>query len=150
MKPMNKNTKNSCINDFDPSALDEVTAVKQILKSIAKIKESETINIMDSLGRVSSKNIKSSIDIPSFRNSAMDGYALLSADLSVTSSRSFQVIGTAFAGKPFSGRCQKNQCVRIMTGAMLPQDTDTIVIQEDVNVLDAEHVEVTEEGQHHD
>ena len=58
MKPMNKNTKNSCINDFDPSALDEVTAVKQILKSIAKIKESETINIMDSLGRVSSKNIK--------------------------------------------------------------------------------------------
>jgi len=55
MKPMNKNTKNSCINDFDPSALDEVTAVKQILKSIAKIKESETINIMDSLGRVSSK-----------------------------------------------------------------------------------------------
>ena len=75
MKPMNKNTKNSCINDFDPSALDEVTAVKEILKSIAKIKKSETINIMDSLGRVSSKNIKSSINIPSFRNSAMDGFA---------------------------------------------------------------------------
>ena len=49
---------------------------KQILKSIKVVKKIETINIMDSLGRIASKNIKSSINIPSFRNSAMDGYAL--------------------------------------------------------------------------
>ena len=73
---MHKDIKNSCVNDFDPSALDEITAIKQILKSIKTIKRIETINIMDSLGRIASKNIKSSINIPSFRNSAMDGYAL--------------------------------------------------------------------------
>jgi len=61
---MHKNIKNSCVNDFDPSALDEITAIKQILKSITTIKKTETINIMDSLERVASKNIKSSINIP--------------------------------------------------------------------------------------
>ena len=51
---MHKNIKNSCINDFDPSALDEITAVKQILKSIITIKKNENINIMGALGRVAS------------------------------------------------------------------------------------------------
>ena len=81
---MRKNIKNSCINDFDPSALDEITAVKQILKSIITIKKNENINIMGALGRVASKNIKSSIHIPSFRNSAMDGYAINIKSLSPT------------------------------------------------------------------
>ena len=135
MKPMNKNTKNSCINDFDPSALDEVTAVKQILKSIAKIKESETINIMDSLGRVSSKNIKSSIDIPSFRNSAMDGYAVNIKNLEKNEYTLVEQ-GISLAGQPYIKKLKNQGTVRVMTGAVIPDNSDAVIMKEMTDLKD--------------
>ncbi|MBT5644017.1 MAG: molybdopterin molybdotransferase MoeA [Gammaproteobacteria bacterium] len=132
---MNKNTKNSCINDFDPSALDEVTAVKQILKSIAKIKESETINIMDSLGRVSSKNIKSSIDIPSFRNSAMDGYAVNIKNLEKNEYTLVEQ-GISLAGQPYIKKLKNQGTVRVMTGAVIPDNSDAVIMKEMTDLKD--------------
>ena len=129
MKPMNKSTKNSCINDFDPSALDEVTAVKEILKSIAKIKKSETINIMDSLGRVSSKNIKSSINIPSFRNSAMDGFAINVKNLG-KNKYVLREQGISLAGQPYSKKLKDGETVRVMTGAVIPDNSDAVIMKE--------------------
>ena len=132
---MNKNTKNSCINDFDPSALDEATAVKQILKSIAKIKESETINIMDSLGRVSSKNIKSSIDIPSFRNSAMDGYAVNIKNLEKNEYTLVEQ-GISLAGQPYIKKLKNQGTVRVMTGAVIPDNSDAVIMKEMTDLKD--------------
>ena len=129
MKPMNKNTKNSCINDFDPSALDEVTAMKEILKSIAKIKKSESINIMDSLGRVSSKNIKSSINIPSFRNSAMDGFAVNIKNLG-KNKYVLREQGISLAGQPYSKKLKDGETVRVMTGAVIPDNSDAVIMKE--------------------
>ena len=126
---MNKNTKNSCINDFDPSALDEVTAMKEILKSIAKIKKSESINIMDSLGRVSSKNIKSSINIPSFRNSAMDGFAVNIKNLG-KNKYVLREQGISLAGQPYSKKLKDGETVRVMTGAVIPDNSDAVIMKE--------------------
>ena len=133
MKPMNKSTKNSCINDFDPSALDEVTAVKEILKSIAKIKKSETINIMDSLGRVSSKNIKSSINIPSFRNSAMDGYAINIRNLE-KNKYVLKEQGISLAGQPYNKKLKNGETIRVMTGAVIPDNCDAVIMKEMTNL----------------
>ena len=133
MKPMHKNTKNSCINDFDPSALDEITAVKQILKSIITIKKSENINIMGALGRVASKNIKSSIHIPSFRNSAMDGYAINIKNLE-KNKYSLKEQGVSLAGQPYDKRLKDGETIRVMTGAVIPDNANAIIMKEMVEV----------------
>ncbi len=133
MKPMHKNTKNSCINDFDPSALDEITAVKQILKSIITIKKNENINIMGALGRVASKNIKSSIHIPSFRNSAMDGYAINIKNLE-KNKYSLKEQGVSLAGQPYDKRLKDGETIRVMTGAVIPDNANAIIMKEMVEV----------------
>ena len=61
----------------------------------------------------------------------MDGYAIRSSDLpSDDSTATLTVIGTAWAGRPYRGKAQQNQCVRIMTGAKIPEGTDTVIMQE--------------------
>ena len=132
---MHKNIKNSCINDFDPSALDEITAVKQILKSIKVIKKIEIINIMDSLGRIASKNIKSSINIPSFRNSAMDGYALNIKNLE-KNKYNLKEQGISLAGKAYDKKLKNKETIRVMTGAVIPNNADAVIMKEMVDVKD--------------
>ncbi len=58
----------NCINEFDSSALDEVTALKKIIRTIKSIKKIENISIKDSYNRVLAENIKAKINIPSFNN----------------------------------------------------------------------------------
>ena len=130
---MHKNIKNSCVNDFDPSALDEITAVKQILKSIKTIKKIETINIMDSLGRIASKNIKSSINIPSFRNSAMDGYALNIKNLE-KNKYSLKEQGISLAGQAYDKKLKDKETIRVMTGAVIPNNADAVIMKEMVDI----------------
>lgn len=130
---MNKNIKNSCINDFDPSAIDEVTAISEILKSITTKKQNETINIMDSLGRVAAKNIKSSINIPSFRNSAMDGYAVNIKNLK-KNKYILREQGISLAGEPYSKKLKDRETIRVMTGAVIPDNADAIIMKEMVAV----------------
>jgi molybdopterin molybdotransferase len=60
----------------------------------------------------------------------MDGYALRGADLSASQAVSLTLAGTAFAGKPHSGRVGPGQCIRVMTGAVMPEGADTVVVQE--------------------
>jgi molybdopterin molybdotransferase len=60
----------------------------------------------------------------------MDGYAVRFADLDVTGETALSLVGTAFAGRTFAGSLGPEQCVRIMTGGVIPQGADTVVIQE--------------------
>ena len=62
----------------------------------------------------------------------MDGYALSGEGLPTSESRTYQVVGASFAGKPFKGEVFAGQCVRIMTGAVMPSGCDTVVTQERV------------------
>jgi molybdopterin molybdotransferase len=70
------------------------------------------------------------MDVPNHTNSAMDGYAFNSKALDNKGLAQFEIIGSAYAGKPYHGSVQANQAVKIMTGAIMPDGADTVVMQE--------------------
>jgi molybdopterin molybdotransferase len=76
------------------------------------------------------------INLPSDRNSAMDGYALASSEIKSEQPFSLKLIGTSWAGCPFTGKLHSGGCVRIFTGAVLPEEADSVVMQEQVSVTD--------------
>lgn len=96
----------------------------------------EKIAIRSSLGRYITEDIHSTINVPSHTNSAMDGYAIKGKDLSSQGDIKLNIIGTAFAGKPYTNQVTTGKCVRIMTGGMMPSGTDTVIMQEDVELTD--------------
>ena len=122
----------SCMDDFDPASLDADHAIQLILNTIDTVSECEILPIRDSLGRIVAEEVKSTVNVPGHTNSAMDGYAIRSDDIPEDGVNTLSVIGTSWAGDPYDGAVNKNECVRIMTGAAMPRDTDTVVMQERV------------------
>jgi molybdopterin molybdotransferase len=109
-------------------------ALDRIRQAIQPIEQSETVPLNKALGRILAEPIYSPINMPFDRNSAMDGYAFASADKPTQGAFDLECIGISWAGKPFQGLLQKGQCVRIFTGAVLPPETDSVVMQEKVQV----------------
>lgn len=122
----------SCMDDYDPSSLSVEEATRHIHTGLRPIKGFEKIALRSAIGRVLAEDVRSPLDVPSHTNSAMDGYAINSADLPKDSAAELTVLGTSWAGKPFSGSVSPGQCVRIMTGGALPEGTDTVIAQERV------------------
>ena len=116
----------SCLDGYDPDALRVDKAREAILACLSPIGDVEPVPIQKALGRVLAEDIVPRINVPAHDNSAMDGYAVRFSDLE----RPLKEIGTALAGKPFHGKLGAGECVRIMTGAVMPQGADTVVIQE--------------------
>ena len=85
------------------------------------------------------EDIRSHINVPTGTNSAMDGYAVNSGDIPSSGNVELHVSGTAWAGKPYDGKLTAGSCVRIMTGAIMPDGADTVIIQEDVQVTGLRH-----------
>jgi len=120
----------SCVSGYDPDAL-PVAKANEVIRSFVKpVSGVEKLPVRAALGRVLAKNIVSPIDVPSNDNSAMDGYAVRGADLSASAPVTLTEIGAALAGRTFRGAVGPGQCVRVMTGAVMPQGTDTVIIQE--------------------
>ncbi|MDX1407532.1 MAG: molybdenum cofactor synthesis domain-containing protein, partial [Saprospiraceae bacterium] len=107
-----------------------------IRQTVGPVTGQERVAIRASLGRVLAQDVRSLINVPSHTNSAMAGYALAGDALPNDGTRSFQIVGTAWAGRPYTGNVAPEQCVRIMTGAAMPDGTDTVVIQEHVDADD--------------
>ncbi len=128
-------TPASCADQRDTQALRFDDARQRILSAVRAVSACELVPLRDALGRTLADDLCSPIDVPSHTNAAMDGYALAGADLPPEGSRELAVIGTAWAGRPFAGAAQAGQCVRIMTGAKMPDGTDTVVMQERVERL---------------
>lgn len=130
--------KDSCFDDHDVSALPPTIVLEKILSTTLPLSDSETekLPLLKSLDRILSEDIFSNINVPQYKNAAMDGYALNSADLPETGTQILTVIGNSFAGHPFLGQSGKNECVRIMTGAVLPDNTDTVIPFERLETLD--------------
>ncbi|MBM2813221.1 MAG: molybdenum cofactor synthesis domain protein, partial [Chloroflexi bacterium] len=124
----------SCMSDYDPDALPVARANEFIRSFVAPITGSETLPVREALGRVLAADIVSPINVPAHDNSAMDGYAVRSQDLPPGKQTALNEIGVALAGKEFKDEVAPGQCVRIMTGAVMPRGTDTVVIQEAVKV----------------
>jgi len=117
----------SCLDGYDPDALRVDKARAAILSCLAPVADTEKISIRNALGRVLAEDIVPQINVPAHDNSAMDGYAVRFSDLE---RQPLKEIGTALAGRPFAGRLGAGECVRIMTGAVMPEGADTVVIQE--------------------
>lgn len=122
-------TNPSCMDDYDPNSMPVEKARQFIRQFLEPVTTTEKVNLHTSLGRILAADILSPANVPNYNNSAMDGYALSSSDLAATE---LKVIGTAFAGKAFNWTVHAGECVRIMTGAVMPQGTDTVVIQEKI------------------
>jgi molybdopterin molybdotransferase len=125
----------SCADPGDTASLSVKQAREAIHAAIEPIEDQEQVPIRAALGRVLATACVSPIDVPGHTNSAMDGYALAGHDLPADGVREYRVITTVMAGQAFGEPCQAGQCVRIMTGAPMPPGTDTVVMQEQVELL---------------
>ncbi|WP_375055044.1 gephyrin-like molybdotransferase Glp [Zobellella sp. DQSA1] len=105
-----------------------IDAKTDMLNRLEATRSTELIPVEQALNCILADPISSPIDVPSFANSAMDGYALRAED--ITEGVGLQLIGTSLAGHPFSGRLGPGECIRIMTGAALPLGADSVVMQE--------------------
>lgn len=114
-----------------PQSLEDARA--RMLAQLEPVATLERVAVRDALDRVLGTDVVSNVAVPAHTNSAMDGYAVRSADLPAEGERDLRVIGQSFAGHPFAGTVDAGECVRIMTGAVMPRGTDTVVIQEDTH-----------------
>ncbi len=121
----------SCQDPYDNS-ISADDAHQVIRRMVGAVPDTETIPLREALGRVVATDMISPMDVPPHRNSAMDGYAVR-ADEILGSDIALRLCGTAFAGHPFDGSVPPGSCVRIMTGAPMPEQLDTVVIQERVS-----------------
>ncbi len=125
----------SCTSDYDPDALPVAKANEVIRSFVNPVSGVEKLRVRAALGRVLAKDIVSPINVPSHDNSAMDGYAVRNDDLRAGELVvTLTEIGTALAGREFTGEVKRGECVRVMTGAVMPRNTDTVIIQEAVDV----------------
>jgi len=120
----------SCADGYDPESLSVAQARKLILDLLEPVAGMERIFVRSTLGRVLAEDVLSTVNVPGHDNSAMDGYAVRFADLAAEGDTVLRLAGTAFAGRTFAGRVETGQCVRIMTGGVIPEGADTVVIQE--------------------
>jgi molybdopterin molybdotransferase len=123
-------TDPSCMDDYDPNAMSVAQARQFIKQFLNPVVETETLPVMQSLGRVLAADIISPSNVPNHNNSAMDGFAFKFSD----NLKSLKVIGTAFAGRAFEGVVNAGECVKIMTGAVIPAGADTVVMQERIAI----------------
>jgi molybdopterin molybdotransferase len=119
------------LQGFDPQALSVDKAqefIQHLVQALPAI-ASEELPLMQALGRIVAEDIISPINVPAHDNSAMDGFAFDGKQLG-TAQLQLRVVGTALAGKAWQGNVKSGECVKIMTGAVMPEGLDTVIAQE--------------------
>jgi molybdopterin molybdotransferase len=129
------------LQGYDPNALPADKVGEFLAALVQPVLGTERVGLFAALGRVLADDVVSPISVPAHDNSAMDGFAFRGADLQATGVTHFKVIGTALAGKAWQGSVRSGECVKIMTGAIMPEGLDTVVPQELCTVL-AEAIEI--------
>jgi molybdopterin molybdotransferase len=120
----------SCADEYDPNSMPVERARALIRDYLDPVTTVERVHIRQALGRTLAADVVSPIDVPGHDNSAMDGWAVRFADLSPGAPTTLARIGESFAGRPCESRVGSGQAVRIFTGAVMPEGTDTVVMQE--------------------
>lgn len=113
-----------------PGLLPVAQAINLMRDATTPITTPEKVSVTDALDRILSEPIYSALNVPGHDNSAMDGYALRHKD--IHAEIPLKIIGQSLAGHPFKGAVNQSECVRIMTGAVIPEGADTVVMQENV------------------
>jgi molybdopterin molybdotransferase len=127
------------VSGYDPQALPVAQAQEFIARLVPRIDAIEMLPLRSALGRVLARDLLSPFNVPAHDNSAMDGYALRGSDLAADAPTRLVPAGAGLAGQPFAGSVAAGQCLRITTGAVMPEGLDTVVPQEFVK-LDGETV----------
>jgi len=133
------------MDDYDPASLPADQARALILDSVQPVTGWTRVPLRTALDRVLAEDVRSPIDVPGHTNSAMDGYALRGAELPHDGNARFRIVGTAWAGRPLQRPVATGECARIMTGAAMPEGTDTVLMQEHVEAADDQ---ITVDGRH--
>lgn len=120
----------SCVAGYDPNALAVEQAQDFIARFVPVVGAVEQLALRSALGRVLAADVISQIDVPAADNSAMDGFALRGSELKADGPTVLRVAGTGLAGQRYEGTPAAGDCVRIMTGAVMPTGFDTVVPQE--------------------
>lgn len=109
-------------------------AKQTILKLGQKLilQQTEVVSLEEATDKVLAESIISPMNVPSFNQSAMDGYAFRLADIDLTQENQFKVQGSIFAGDQSLHSWQPKTALRVMTGAPLPQEADLVIIQEHI------------------
>jgi molybdopterin molybdotransferase len=118
------------LQGYDPQALSAQDVLKFLTQLVNTVAETEEVEIFQSLGRIVADDVISPIDVPPHDNSAMDGFAFKGQQLSSAENITLKVVGTALAGKAWQGQVKPGECVKIMTGAIMPDGLDTVIPQE--------------------
>jgi molybdopterin molybdotransferase len=126
----------AALEGYDPQALSvpHVLAFLDAMITPLDAQDDQDLPIAQALGRVLACDAISPVDVPAHDNSAMDGFAFAGAELSPDRPLSMRVVGTALAGAAWQGTVGSGECVRIMTGAVMPGGLDTVAPQELVSI----------------
>jgi len=132
----------AALQGYDSQAL-SVSQVNAFLAELVQplsADDSQDVFLFDALGRVLAQDVVSPISVPAHNNSAMDGFAFDASQLQADQPLTLRVVGTALAGKAWQGKVNAGECLKIMTGAILPDGLDTVVPQEFCQVVNAHDV----------
>jgi molybdopterin molybdotransferase len=130
------------LQGYDPQALPAASVNAFLERLVEPVPQVETVSVLDALGRVLAQDLVSPISVPPHDNSAMDGYAFDGAQLRPGAPLALRVAGTALAGAAWQGTVAAGECVKIMTGAIMPAGLDTVVPQEFTRALDDGRIEI--------
>jgi len=129
------------LQGYDPQAISAERVNDFLARLVEPVSDTETLGVFDALGRVVASDVVSPISVPPHDNSAMDGFAFDSAALRPNEPLRLRVVGTAFAGKAWANPVGAGECLKIMTGAIMPAGLDTVVPLEFVKT-EGEHIVV--------
>ena len=119
-------------------------AIQKLAAMIAPLPGTEVVDVADSVGRTAAREVTTPISLPPFDSSAMDGYAIACNASGEVAPGSYQVVGTSAAGHPFDEALRAGECVRIFTGAAIPEGGEAVVLQEDIERKD-DHIDFEEQ-----
>lgn len=120
----------AALQGYDPKALSADTVGRFLHAMVTAPEHTEEVGVFDALGRVLAQDVISPLSVPPHDNSAMDGYAFSGDQLRNDTDLTLTSVATVMAGKAWRGEVKGGQCVRIMTGAIMPDGLDTVAPQE--------------------
>ncbi len=129
-------TQPSCVDIFESGLLPVDQALDKIRSALPSVDDYQYINIEQAKTRTLAQPVIAPFSVPLQNNSAVDGYAINSADIPADGKAALTVIDSAYAGIPSTKQLQPGQCIRIMTGAVIPDGVDTVIMQEHVETTD--------------
>jgi molybdopterin molybdotransferase len=118
------------LQGYDPQALPASQVNEFLARLVQPVEQTEELGLFDALDRVLAQDVISPISVPAHDNSAMDGFAFAGSALVAGQNTQLKIVGTALAGKAWQGHVAAGECLKIMTGAVMPEGLDTVVPQE--------------------